>query len=164
VSQFVIVRHSLAVDKAGWAAPDDERPLTDRGRDRALRLVDETSVLPIRRVLASPARRCVETVEPLAEQRGIPIEPTSDLGIGVAPDRVLDLLADDAVNAAVLCTHGEVLTALFGAWQDEGRVALPWSGTRIPKGDAWIIERYPSAAASARHLAVSSTGPREPGN
>lgn len=78
----LLVRHAEAVPVGapGWdAANDDERPLTEAGRRAAQELADELEPYVITRVYSSPYRRAVETVEPTAERRALPITVLQDL-------------------------------------------------------------------------------------
>lgn len=64
----------------------------------------------VRRVLSSPYRRCIQTVEPLAAALGVPVETDERLAEG-AGSAGLALLEEDGV---VACTHGDVITELVG--------------------------------------------------
>src|SRR3954463_1967371 len=86
---LTLLRHA----KSGWddpVKPDFDRPLNPRGR-RAARTVGRemrTLGLAFDRVLASPARRVVETIEEVAHSFG-PIEAEYDERIYLAPVAVL---------------------------------------------------------------------------
>ena len=67
--QVMLVRHPRAVSKREWAGPDLLRPLDDVGERQAMGLVDTLADTPIRRLVSSPALRCVQTLEPLASRR-----------------------------------------------------------------------------------------------
>jgi 2,3-bisphosphoglycerate-dependent phosphoglycerate mutase len=60
-------------------ADDNDRPLTGEGRRRASELVDVLDSTSIRGVYSSPYRRAIETVQPLAVARGLPIRVLEDL-------------------------------------------------------------------------------------
>lgn len=78
----LLVRHAEAVPIGApeWdAADDDERPLTEAGHRAAEELADELEPFVITRVYSSPYRRAVETVEPTAQRRGLPITVLQDL-------------------------------------------------------------------------------------
>jgi phosphohistidine phosphatase SixA len=78
--------------------------------------------------------RCVETVEPLAQRRGLPVERAEVLGVDGDPEALLALLVDPGADKLVLCSHGEligtVLERLVGRALDTGG-QLTW-----PKGSA----------------------------
>src|SRR5919201_4946395 len=77
---MLLVRHASAGSRETWPHDDRERPLDERGRHQALELVERLRDYPIETICSSPARRCVETVEPLAQARGLSIELRAELG------------------------------------------------------------------------------------
>ncbi len=74
VSHFYLVRHA----HAGWS-PDEDRPLSARGRMAARRVAEVLAAFPIGGIYSGPARRARETVAPLAERLGLPILLEPDL-------------------------------------------------------------------------------------
>ena len=74
VVQVILVRHARAGSKRRWSGPDECRPLDEVGAQHAVGLVDTLAVTPIRRLVSSPALRCVQTLEPLARHTGLTIE------------------------------------------------------------------------------------------
>lgn len=109
----LVVRHASAGERASWTGDDTERPLDDRGRRQALALVESLREFDVRHVFSSPYARCAQTVEPLAERLGLDVRLTEHLAEGAASGEVYGLLAK-LDEPAVLCTHGDVLEALFG--------------------------------------------------
>ena len=79
-----LLRHAKAGDREAWPGDDDSRPLSNTGRRQAKGLVRVLADVVIKRILSSPAVRCVESVRPLSEQRGLPIEPRDELRRGCA--------------------------------------------------------------------------------
>jgi 2,3-bisphosphoglycerate-dependent phosphoglycerate mutase len=71
---FYMIRHA----HAEWI-PDEERPLSPRGRKDAQRVADLLSGYPITRVYSSPYQRAWETVGPLAERVGLPVHRVAGL-------------------------------------------------------------------------------------
>lgn len=133
-----LVRHAHAGDKRAWDGPDSLRPLSDPGRREAHGLLTQLRDYPITRIVSSPAVRCLQTVEPLAQRRGLPVEPTDALAVDADPAALAALLLDPAAGEAVLCSHGEligaVLTRLIGPdVADAGQLTRP-------KGAAWVLE------------------------
>ena len=89
----LLLRHARAGERDEWTGDDTLRPLDERGRLQALALRD-LSQRAIGRIVSSPYRRCVETVEPLAEALGIPVELDDRLAEGAPPQLALSLLAE----------------------------------------------------------------------
>jgi broad specificity phosphatase PhoE len=87
-----LVRHAKAGSRRDWEGPDRDRPLSRKGRRQAEGLVELLADRPVRRVLSSPYLRCVQTVEPLAEKLGLPVEQVAALGEDAAPAEAVELL------------------------------------------------------------------------
>jgi 8-oxo-dGTP diphosphatase len=145
-----LVRHAHAGDKRAWRGPDSLRPLSDPGRREAHGLLTQLRDYPITRIVSSPAVRCLQTVEPLAQRRGLPVESADALGVEADPAGLAELLVDGAADATLLCSHGELIGAaltrlLEPDLADVGR--LTW-----PKGSTWVLEVANDQVRSARYL------------
>jgi 2,3-bisphosphoglycerate-dependent phosphoglycerate mutase len=68
VTTLYLVRHCQAAGQA------PEAPLTDQGLAQAERLADFLAPLAPERIVSSPFRRAVQSVEPLAARLGLPID------------------------------------------------------------------------------------------
>jgi 8-oxo-dGTP diphosphatase len=146
-----LVRHAHAGKKSSWTGPDLERPLSEQGRAEAMGLVVQLDGWPVRRVLSSPATRCLETVQPLAGRLGLAIEPDERLGVDGPAPGVLELLAAPALHQAVVCTHGEVIGRIFAELQGAG-VQLS-DKPRWPKGSTWVLDHDAARTWRGRFLA-----------
>lgn len=104
-----LLRHACARQKGEWPGDDSCRPLDEAGRAQADAVAAAFAAIDVRRVLSSPARRCVETVRPLAAARTLSVETTPVLEAGTPLEDVLDLLIASASEGAVLCTQGETM-------------------------------------------------------
>jgi 8-oxo-(d)GTP phosphatase len=113
---LVILRHSTALPRGTWAADDLERPLAEHGVNESRRLVPVLAAYGIERLVTSPARRCVETLEPYATTSGLDMEQEPRLAEdadGRVSGAVEEALAFDAPT--VLCTHRPLLPDLLKA-------------------------------------------------
>lgn len=129
---ILLIRHALAGDPEAWQGDDRVRPLDESGQRQAEALVDALADFPLDRIISSSYVRCVQTVEPLAEVRGLKIELDGQLEaerLEEVPE-VLERLRGESV---AVCTHGD----------------LPWLGDRnFEKGSTWVLndelrpERY----------------------
>src|SRR5664280_1370282 len=67
VMPLLVVRHAHAGRRSSYKGDDRMRPLTPRGRQRAVALVPLLSSFRPQRILSSPFVRCYQTVQPIAE-------------------------------------------------------------------------------------------------
>ena len=92
-----LVRHAVAMSRKAWNHEDDDlRPLIPKGQRQATGLASLLRDAPVRRVLSSPAVRCVDTVRPLAEKLGLRVETTDVLQEGAPVEKAYDLLTKSA--------------------------------------------------------------------
>ena len=108
----LLLRHTSAGHRERWDDDDELRPLDKRGRKQALALTELFVRRSIGRIVSSPYRRCVESVETLADARGLPIELDERLAEGVPTHLTLGLLAE--LDGGLACTHGDVIEAVVG--------------------------------------------------
>ena len=145
-----LVRHADAGDKQAWTGPDDDRPLSGVGRREAEGLIAQLAPYPIAEIVSSPAARCWQTVEPLAEQRRLPVRIDAALGVDADLDQAVALLLDPRSDDAVLCTHGELIRPLLSRLRDLG---APLGGELTwPKGSIWMLEATNGAVTRATYL------------
>jgi phosphohistidine phosphatase SixA len=111
-AELLVVRHARAGDRSAWLGDDRLRPLDKRGRKQARALVEALEQFPVERILSSPYLRCVETVEPLAESRGVDITLCDELGEGRSDG--IELALSVMGEQVVLCVHAGLSDAAFG--------------------------------------------------
>lgn len=111
---LLLVRHGKATSRSAWDGPDASRPLVQRGVKQAAGLVDVLTAWAPKRIVSSPAVRCVTSVAPLAAATGIDIK--RDAGISQdaweAGDDEVRRVVGKRVRvgkSSVLCSHGPVL-------------------------------------------------------
>jgi phosphohistidine phosphatase SixA len=103
---LLLVRHASAGDRAAWAEDDRYRPLDKPGRREAEELVGRLAPFTIEEILASPYRRCLETVGPLARARGLEIDVREELGEDRQAEDGTALVRSLAGQNVVVCGHG----------------------------------------------------------
>ena len=156
VTAAYLVRHAKAGVRSEWPGPDELRPLTARGRKQARGLVKALDDFPIARILSSPALRCVQTVEPLADARGLKVEECDALAQDADAMQVRGLILESPDT--VICTHREVIENLLEALGAEG-VSLE-DGLPRGKGSTWVIRIEDGRVASGRYLPpLPASGP-----
>jgi 8-oxo-dGTP diphosphatase len=160
--RLTIVRHAYAGHKKHWDGPDLERPLDELGRRQALALAAALGRgRRVSRVVSSPAVRCLQTVTPLSDATGVPVEVWDDLGPEGFARRIISACFGDAhFDDAVLCTHGELLQPLLER-HDIRRLARHNNLHReelLTKGSAWRLHIEPDGRATRlTHLVPRTT-------
>jgi broad specificity phosphatase PhoE len=145
-----LVRHGKAGDRSKWDGPDDLRPLSKGGRKQAEKLVEQLADATIDRIVTSPSVRCRQSVEPLAEQRRLPVDLADELAEGASLADALLLIEKVAHEHAVLCTHGDVAGDLLHHLDGKG-VALG-DAVKLEKGSTWVFEVEGGDIVSGRYL------------
>jgi 8-oxo-dGTP diphosphatase len=147
-----VVRHAHAGSRSAWDGRDLTRPLSKKGRRQAEAIADLLAEAGIERMLSSPARRCIETLEPLADRLGVTVEGDDRLAEGARAVAALSLAAElqDFGGHVALCSHGDVIPDLLRSVRDLGaRVDddLVW-----PKASTWVIGTRHGRFSSVRYL------------
>lgn len=124
----LLLRHASAGARLSSPGVDRFRRLDDTGRAAARQLIWSLADREITRVVSSPLPRCLETVVPIAESRGLVVENRWELEPDVSLDDLLTLLVD-LPDTSLVCTHREAFERLLG-----------WDVT-CEKGGAWVLER-----------------------
>jgi phosphohistidine phosphatase SixA len=120
----LLVRHGRAGDPDAWVGDDRARPVDEIGRLQAQALVQLLEPHAIARVLTSPYLRCVQSIEPLARARRLPVEYRHELGDDAEASEALALISGLGVDPLALCSHGELIRALLGEELEKGEVAV----------------------------------------
>lgn len=115
---LIIVRHAESLHRATWPDADPLRPLDADGRERSEALIPLFSGYGVKRVVTSPAVRCLATVLPYAVAAGLKIRlkpGLSEEGFAEQPEHAPHHLARllKRGTATVVSTHGPVLPRLL---------------------------------------------------
>jgi 8-oxo-(d)GTP phosphatase len=145
-----LVRHGKAGARSAWTEDDRLRPLSKAGRRQADALVTAFRGLDVERVVSSPYVRCVQTVRPLALDRGLPVETSEALAEGAPPEQALALLEEAVRTPTVFCAHGDVVPAVVLHLAERG---AELEGERDwKKGSVWVLERRDGRVVRARYI------------
>ena len=104
--KIYFLRHGEA-DWPEWDRPDDERPLTRKGRREMKRVAEflaDHEVSPAL-ILSSPLPRAHETAEIVAERLGMRVSPEPALAPGFDAERLAALLKQYAGRDVLLVGH-----------------------------------------------------------
>ncbi len=135
-----LVRHGSAGSRDDSNPADHDRALDDAGVEQAAKLTEWLRHEEITRILSSPFRRCVQTVQPLADELGLPVELTDWLAETADVDQSWKAVAALADECAVLCSHGDVIPDLIRRAQLRGMHVPGKSG--CAKGSVWRLEHW----------------------
>jgi 8-oxo-dGTP pyrophosphatase MutT (NUDIX family)/phosphohistidine phosphatase SixA len=151
----LVVRHGTAGTKARYKGDDRKRPLDKHGRAQAESLVGQLLAFGATGVHAAPRVRCQQTVAPLAEELGVPIqdEPTLteeayDDSHGAARKRILEIAKTEGTPA--ICSQGKVIPDLIAWWCDRDGVRPDKSRNR--KGSTWVLSLANGKLIAADHI------------
>lgn len=131
----LVVRHGTALDKEEAASrfmPDDDRPLTKKGRSRTKRVAKVLAkrVPNVTGLLTSPLLRAAETAEIVGAAIGLEPERTNALLPGAAEDHLVRVLEKKSGAVAVVGHEPHLSRWIGWALTGESRsiVALAKSG------------------------------------
>jgi 8-oxo-dGTP diphosphatase len=150
VGTFYVVRHAKAGSRSNWPEDDRLRPLGKKGVKQAEELISVLEPFPISAVFSSPFLRCVQTVEPLARVRKLPVKQTSQLAEGHGLAGAMQVMGHPKLDHAVLSTHGDIVWELVDELVKQ-RVIKPGSGG-FDKGSTWVVDLEEGAFTRARFI------------
>ena len=150
--RLYVVRHAHAGSRSSWDGPDEARSLTTKGHKQAAAIADVLAASGTSRLVSSPYRRCVQSLEPLALRLGLVVE--DDVRLAEGADGVDALALADELRkeseAAVVCSHGDVIPEMlrnFKATTARFKDPFIW-----PKGSTWVVTWDGETWAKARYI------------
>lgn len=135
--RLIVIRHALAGRRGTWGEDDQKRPLSDTGKIQAKSLPALLEGHAIDRIVSSPAKRCVQTVKPLAATLGLAVTTNDDLWEEARPKRFRRQLVNTDRSTVVVCSHRPILEDLIA------RVVKPFVGYEsvdYAKGSTWVLD------------------------
>jgi 8-oxo-dGTP diphosphatase len=136
--QLYLMRHAKAGERRLWTADDLERPLSKKGWKQSDAIAKRLARAHPSSLISSPYVRCIQTLEPLGERVGLPVEIDERLSEDEPVEPMLDLLGE-VPDGTVLCTHGDLIPAAIDR--------LRRSGTKLGspadwrKASVWVLHR-----------------------
>lgn len=147
---LLLVRHAHAGERSAWDGDDQVRPLSDRGQIQAAALAAALAPFEPKRILSSPATRCIQTIEPLASALTRTVEVEDRLQEATSRATAVTLLDDLRGVDAVLCSHGDIIPDLLDHLVDHGMEPernLVWQ-----KASVWIVDGVDGGWTTGRYL------------
>ncbi len=144
-----LVRHAHAGQRSE-GHNDLYRPLSDKGEARAQALVGLFSGVAISRILASTATRCVQTIAPLAADRGLEVEEFEVLWEDAFATDALRFLEEQLTDQAIVaCSHGNIIPEIVDLL---ARQEVPVIGHGCEKGSVWVLTHQDGEWTEARRI------------
>lgn len=131
--RLYLVRHATATDAEKFPGPDEDRPLTPRGRTELRQLLPQIAAeeAPPRTIWTSPLVRAVQTAEAVLAlwAPGAEVRVTRSLLSGADPAEVLEELKHEAATSPLaLVGHEPHLGDLLGRLLGADSIAMPKAG------------------------------------
>lgn len=145
-----VARHAHAGQRSAFTGDDRLRPLSHRGEAQADGIAADLVACGANLLLSSPARRCVQTLEPLAAKLGLDVIEDDRLFEGATRAEVAELIDEVADGDAVLSSHGDVVPIVLKLLVEQGMQPereLIWQ-----KGSVWVVERRNGGWGPGRYL------------
>ncbi len=155
---LIIVRHTKALERGDWDEDDSKRALDERGLAQSERLIQHLEPFGIDEIYSSDYIRCVQTVTPLAQSRGLKITEIPNLNeanFEFDPERAISFanaVKQDEKNI-LICSHNPVIpTMLRGILNTKLKNK---DLIKLEPGDAWIVHRVRGEIVGLDFLAIS---------
>jgi 8-oxo-dGTP diphosphatase len=145
-----LVRHATAGTRDRSDPEDDNRSIDDRGIRQRRAIRNTLLGFPVTRIGSSQFNRCVQTVQEISDTTGIPVEREMGLADGAHKDRLVALIHELQQEAAVLCTHGDIIASLVGRLFAEG-VAME-GPMEWEKGSMWHLRTIEGRVVSGSYV------------
>jgi len=144
-----LIRHAVAGVRNFRNPSDDERPLDAVGLDQASEIAKDWTDLSVQAVYASPALRCIQTVQPLATRLGLAVQVAPELFEGASTSRTIEFVRSFTGHTVVLCSHGDVIPDILRNLEVGGSRL---DGRGCAKGSTWQLDNTTERIESGTYL------------
>lgn len=129
--KLCFLRHGEA-DWPDWDKPDDERPLTERGRKemkRVAKFLERLKLVPDS-ILTSPLPRASQTAEIVGKRLGIELETEPGLAHGFNIERLRQMLAKRDAESIMIVGHEPEFSEVVGKLTG-GKIKMSKAGVAL---------------------------------
>jgi 8-oxo-(d)GTP phosphatase len=151
-AMILLVRHAKAGKRSEWHGNDQDRPLEPAGQAQVARLTELLMLFAPDRIISAEPKRCIETVQPLAQRLGITprIDPVfGDHAFASSPSATEDALLALAKpgKVTVICSQGVTIPSLIdrlgrGILDPDTKKGAFW-GLSVVDGNVVSMDYYP---------------------
>jgi 8-oxo-dGTP diphosphatase len=158
----LLVRHGHAGTKRHRRGDDTVRALNGQGLAESAALAHLLIPFAPGRIISSPFRRCLETMHPLSEALGLPVERSQCLvpDAGARAKKFLLRVSAEGSGPVAVCTHGEVIHEVQAHLGEDGPESFG-PGSLREKASVWVLDRRGGRFVSATYLPPPASGGRE---
>ena len=131
--RLYILRHGEA-DWPNWARPDDERPLTERGKKemrKVAKFLQELDI-PLEDVLSSPLPRARQTADIVADRFKLHVREQKALADGFNVSALKELVQQYPVDNLMIVGHDPSFTEVIGE--------LTGANCKLSKGGLALVD------------------------
>jgi 8-oxo-dGTP diphosphatase len=137
MSTAYLIRHAHAGDRHKWLGDDHARPVSDKGAREIKAVTKALAKAKVGRLFSSPAKRCIQTLEPTGEKLGLEVEVRKELREGADPTRLIELMEKFVDDTPAFSGHGDVIPEVIHLLVRRGmEIEEPVGNT---KGSWWEI-------------------------
>src|SRR5436853_2016192 len=113
--RLYFLRHGEA-DWPNWDRPDDDRPLTEKGRKEMRKVAKFVRALdvPLEEIVSSPLPRAYQTAEIMAERFSLQVREDELLGHGFSVSALKEILDKHPVDTLMIVGHEPSFTEVIG--------------------------------------------------
>jgi len=129
--KLCFLRHGEA-DWPNWTKPDNERPLTERGRKemkRVAKFLERLKLVPDV-ILTSPLPRASQTAEIIGRRLGIELQTEPALAHGFNVERLRRLLAERDAESVMIVGHEPEFSEVIGKLTG-GKIKISKAGVAL---------------------------------
>ena len=148
-----LVRHAHAGSRESSNSHDRYRQLSDKGRKRAKAIAVLLENVNFEAILSSPATRCLQTVEPLAEGRDLDIIEHEDLWEDADTRDVMKVLDAHTKGNVVVSSHGNLIPVIV---EQLGRNGATIRGRGCEKGSIWVLDHDGTRFSAATYISKTT--------
>lgn len=154
-TRVILLRRASVLPRQQWSGSDDDRPLREEGLAEAEALCALAPLFDIEAVLSSPARRCVQTLTPLAGALGRPVQILDALA-GRDPAVALAAVREVQGRGVVLCSHESVIRGVLERLVAQDGLQIH-DRIRRRRASAWCLEFDDTRCLGAMYLPSPET-------
>jgi phosphohistidine phosphatase SixA/ADP-ribose pyrophosphatase YjhB (NUDIX family) len=148
----MILRHADALPRKRWDGAEVERPLTEKGHAEAAALVPALAAYGDATLVTSPYTRCIQTLQPAAQETGTKLEMEPALAEDGDPEDGREWLRRvlKAGLPVVACTHRPVVPELLG--ETPLGQAVRAGRRALAPAEAWVLHVRDGAVIAVDRL------------